>query len=116
MVQYDYLELLKIIRDCVHKPHYRAGIFTTTTQDAKRIYADAMIAIVQDEEERSALNRRIDHSSQMFVSFNNGSFIKFISASENARGNRFHSVLYDKNIDHEILVTIIQPTEIRYMA
>ncbi len=111
---YDYLELLKAIRTCVRKPYYKAGVFTITMQDAKLICADAMDAIIQDDEEMTAVNHRINTVFEQSISFKNGSLIKFIRASENARGNKFHFALYNTDIDYRLLVTVIQPTEIRY--
>lgn len=49
-----------------------------------------------------------------YISFTNGSIITFVRASDNARGHKFHHILYDRNIDHELLACVVLPTEIRY--
>jgi len=114
MIPYDYLELLKAIRTCVEKRYYKVGVFTANLPDAQDIYSDAIDAISQDDEENPMVHRYAKGICGSNIIFNNGSIITFLNASDNARGYKFHRVLYCRNIDHDILATCVHPTEIRY--
>ena len=114
MTQFDYLEALKAIRVCVQKPGYKVGVFMRTLKDAKYVCFDMIAAINEDAEEKDAVNRFFSSATEHYIMFKNGSFIQFARASEHCRGRRFNCVLYDNDIDHDILVMIVRPTEFRY--
>ncbi len=100
---------------CVHKkPNYKVGVFTKTLQDAKETCSEAIRLIAEDKEESELVNRKAVGAFNNYISFTNGSIIKFVRASDNARGYKFHHILYNRNIDHRLLVCVVQPTEIRY--
>ncbi len=111
MVEFEFLDMLKAIRLCTQKPNYKVGVFTGTIQDAKRVCSEVIELISEDKEESESVNRE----AVGYISFTNGSIIKFVRASDNARGRRFHHILYDRNIDHRLLVCVVKPTEIRYI-
>lgn len=50
--------------------------------------------------------------SNMMIEFHNGSYIKVISASDNARGNRLHLLIADEDINDEVLSCVLRPCEI----
>lgn len=113
MTEIDYLETLKAIRLCVQNPHYKVGIFTRTMLEAERVCNDVMDAIFEDEEEKNAVEGA-NTALRSRIAFKNGSSIQFVRASENARGCRFNRVLYDKDINRDLLHTVVQHTEFRY--
>ncbi len=102
------------IRLCTQKPNYKVGVFTKTLQDAKEACSEAIRLIAEDKEESELVSRKAVGTFNNCISFTNGSIIKFVRASDNARGHKFHHILYDRNIDHELLATIVRPAEIRY--
>jgi len=112
--EFEFLGMLKAIRLCVQKPNYKVGVFTVTVQDAKEICSDAIKLISEDEEESKMVNRKAVGAFDNYISFTNGSVIKFVKASDNARGHKFHHILYGRNIDHRVLACVVLPTEIRY--
>ena len=114
MIEFDCLEMLKAIRTCVQKPFYKVGVFTSSLQEAGRVYSDIIDAVREDEEENSAVNRGINSLTDHRIMFKNGSCIKVLSACSNIRGYRFNYVLYDKSIEPETLCRIRYGTEIRY--
>ena len=110
MVQLDYLEELKAIRKCVQLPGFRVGVFTKLIHDAKCVYMDFVNEICLDEEEKDAISKVQDR----YVTFKNGSSIRFLSAGDSARGHKFNFVLYDKDISSDILYSVVAHTELRY--
>lgn len=48
----------------------------------------------------------------MMIEFHNGSYIKVISASDNARGNRLHLLIADEDINDEVLDCVLRRCEI----
>jgi len=112
--EFDFLGMLKAIRLCIQKPNYKVGVFTVTVQDAKETYSNAIKIISEDEEESKMVNRKTIGVFDNYISFTNGSVIKFVTARDNARGHRFHHILYDRNIDHMVLACVALPAEIRY--
>ncbi len=50
----------------------------------------------------------------IYIQLEDISIIKFLSASNNARGHAFNEVLYEEGIDEEILHVVVQPTEKLY--
>ncbi len=109
--EFEFLDMLKAIRLCTQKPNYKVGVFTGTAQDAKRAYSEVIELISEDKEESELVSRWAFNN---YISFTNGSIIKFVRASDNARGHKFHHILYDRNIDHRLLTCVVLPTKIRY--
>ena len=115
IAEYSFLDLLKAIRTCVNKPGYHVGIVTRTIADAKCACAEAYDLIKEDIEMLSAVDGHINRSNDQFITFNNGSYIKFISASiNNIRGHRFHRILYVKQLPHDT-VFHLSTAHIEYM-
>lgn len=115
IAEYSFLDLIKAIRTCVNKPRYHVGIFTSTVADSKCACKEAYSLIKEDVEMLSAVDGCIDRSNDQFITFNNGSYIKFISASiNNTRGHRFHHILYVKQLSHET-ITYLGALHMRYM-
>ncbi len=115
MVALDFLEMLKAIRMCVQKQNYHVGVFTVTAQDAEHVCSEMIDAISEDEEEKDLVAGMGNGAFRSYILFKNRSSINFVRASDSARGHKFHHVLYDRRIDHDLLATIVHPTEIRYI-
>lgn len=115
MTEINYLELLKAIRECVKKQNYKVGVFAQTFMQAKEAYNDMVNAIRNDTEENAAVEMYFNTSFRRQIIFKNGSIIVFLTASENARGHKFHRVLYYDGIDRELLDCVVRMTEFRYM-
>lgn len=47
----------------------------------------------------------------MMIEFHNGSYIKVIPASDNARGNRLHLLIADEDINDEVLDCVFRRCE-----
>ena len=45
------------------------------------------------------------------IEFHNGSYIKVLTASDNARGHRVHLLIADEDIDDEIISCVLRPYE-----
>lgn len=109
MQQLNYLSMLTAVRDCTETDGFRVGIFTNRLSYAKEVFSELMESM--DEEEREAQSRAVKSFNSNFIEFKNGSYIKVLSASENARGNAFHKVLYQDGIDRDILYCVVKHTE-----
>ena len=109
MQELNYLTMLTAVRECVNKERFCVGIFTRT--QANRLSVCLELLESMDEEEQEATYRAVRNANSSFIEFKNGSYIKVLSANENARGYSFDKVLYEDDIDHEILYNIVQPTE-----
>lgn len=46
----------------------------------------------------------------LIIYLGNGSYIKFLPASEHCRGNKFNRIYYQKGIEEDVLFQIIYPT------
>jgi len=115
IAEYSFLDLIKAIRTCVNKPRYYVGIFTGTVADAKCACTEAYDLIKEDVEMLSVVNGCIDRSNDQFITFSNGSYIKFISASiGNTRGHRFHRILYVDRLPSDTIYRL-NVLQVRYM-
>ncbi len=110
MKKLNDLLLLNAIRRCSTE-EYRVGIFFSRMANICPVFQYAMECITDDEEEYDALS---DSRKDKEIRFKNGSIIKFLSASNNARGHAFNEVLYEEGIDEDILHVVVQPTEKLY--
>ena len=86
MQELNYLTVLSAVRE-----HVCVGIFTRTRADRLSVYHGLLESM---DKEQKAMRRAVRNASNSFIEFKNGSYIKVLSASQNARGNAFHKVLY----------------------
>ena len=56
----------------------------------------------------------ISTSDKLEITFKNNSNIRFVYASDNARGYRYHYAIVDTNIDREVFCNIIEAKDILY--
>lgn len=109
MQELNYLTMLTAVRECVNKERFRVGIFTRT--QANRLSVCLELLESMDEEEQEAKLRAVRSANNSFIEFKNGSYIKVLGASENARGHAFHKVLYEPGIGYEVLNCVVRHTE-----
>ena len=109
MQELNYLTMLTAVRECVNKERFRVGIFTRT--QANRLSVCQELFESMDEEEQKATHPAVRNANSYFIEFKNGSYIKVLSASQNARGYAFRKVLHEPGIDHEVLNCVVRYTE-----
>lgn len=104
---YSIEEALKEqIKYCHELPRYHCGIYVKKFEDRKYIF-DKLTKLITDNDSIEIL---FNSSCSAEVRFKNGSFIRIIRASENARGYRNHGAIIDAEIEDEIVNCIIMPT------
>ena len=104
---YNIEEALKEqIRYCHELPRYHCGIYVKKFEDRKSIF-DKLTKLITDND---SIERIFNNSCSAEVRFKNGSFIRIIRASENARGYKNHGAIIDVEIEDEIVNCIIMPT------
>lgn len=73
------------------------------TQELK----EKILWFIHDYQDSISLYREGFHQSHII--FKNGSIIRFIVPNENQRGYRFHFSVYDRDIELDLINTIIRP-------
>ena len=91
---------------CENKEKYKCGIYVENPERIK-IVANVISNLlpVPNREIKLKLNR-YDAGAE----WKNGSIIRIMNASENARSQRFNGVIIDNDIDKEIVSCVIMPT------
>lgn len=110
MTELNDLTMLTAIRRCSETENYKVGIFVKTKKMADDAYEDAIGFIKEDEDEMNAIHRCTKNLNAS-IQFRNGSYIRFLSPSENARGFAFNEVLCSSDIDSDTMRRVIIPTE-----
>lgn len=96
MQELNYLTMLTAVRECVNKERFCVGIFTRTQANRLSVCLELLESM---------------NANSSFIEFKNGSYIKVLSASQNARGHAFHKVLHEPGIDYEVLNCVVRYTE-----
>ena len=107
MITIDLIEALqKQMYFCENKEKYKCGIYVENPERIK-IVANVISNLlpVPNREIKLKLNR-YDAGAE----WKNGSIIRIMNASENARSQRFNGVIIDNDIDKEIVSCVIIPT------
>ena len=81
----------------------RWGVVGFNYNTAKQIIADIEKSCGKE------VSIRTQSKNNIYTKFTDGTVLKWIIASENARGNKIGKMWCDKNIDEDILNTIIMP-------
>ena len=110
MKKLNDLLLLNAIRKCSTE-EYSVGIFFSCMANICPVFQYAMECITDDEEEYDAF---LYSWKDKEIRFKKGGIIKFLSASNNARGHAFNEVLYEEGIEEDMLHVVVQPTEKLY--
>lgn len=87
------------IGQCAVLPGYRLGIALPTMYQCNLYFGQ----IISDFLDANIISRKMRYH----VDLKNGSTIDLFSANGNTRGRRFHELLIDQNIDHEIVWTCL---------
>lgn len=91
---------------CREKPYYIVGIVAANAERRQLVFK---ILLESLREHDYRIHRSRDNVQ---VYFNNGSKIRTIKASDNARGYKSHLLLIDSDINHEIIDCVLRPLEI----
>ena len=107
MIAINLVEALqKQMNFCENKEKYKCGIYVENPERIK-IVANVISNLLP------VPNRNIELKMNRYdagARWHNGSIIKIINASENARGQRFNGVIIDNDIDNRIVSCVIMPT------
>ena len=107
MIAINLVEALqKQMNFCENKEKYKCGIYVENPERIK-IVANVISNLLP------VPNRNIELRMNQYdagARWQNGSIIKIINASENARGQRFNGVIIDNDIDNRIVSCVIMPT------
>ena len=107
VITIDLIEALqKQMNFCKNKEKYKCGIYVENPERIK-IVANVISNLLP------VPNRNIELRMNQYdagARWQNGSIIKIINASENARGQRFNGVIIDNDIDNRIVSCVIMPT------
>lgn len=94
------------VAKCRREPGYKVGIAINSRAKHNEVEM-CLRGCLRDTDEfrvrRSVCN--------MMIEFHNGSYIKVISASDNARGNRLHLLIADEDINDEVIDCVLRRCE-----
>ena len=98
---------------CVHiSDGYKCGVFVKYCKNIKYV-SDQVYEIIHEDD---CIERMIRRSDMTEIYFKNGSHLKILPTTDNARGRRWNGVIIDSEIDREIQNCIILPKIIpRYL-
>ena len=100
------------IMRCIEKDYYKAGVFTLDNKTT--IVTDIVKEIIQNDF-AEYINIHIRTSQYITeVLFENGSTLKVVRGSDNARGYKFNDIIYDSIIENHVVSMIILPRLIPY--
>lgn len=95
------------VAKCRRERGYKVGIALNT--GARRTHIEHWFRDCISDADTLRVRR---NGYNMMIEFHNGSYIKVISASDNARGNRLHLLIADEDISDEVLDCVLRPCEI----
>lgn len=90
---------------CKSRPHYKVCVVITQAHQT-----EAFEAIYSAIDGENCIVRK--SSVYIQVTFSNGSYIRTIPATDNARGYRAHLMIVDDCADREIIECVLRPHEI----
>lgn len=109
MQELNYLSMISAVRDCITTDGLSVCIFTRLEASRSDVLSEVIESMT--EEEQDAVLWISKSANTAFIEFKNKSCIRVAAANEKARGYRFHKVLYEEDIEREILDDIIRPIE-----
>ena len=95
------------VAKCRREPGYKVGIALNSR--AKHNEVEMCLRGCLRDTDELRIRRSV---CNMMIEFHNGSYIKVISASDNARGNRLHLLIADEDINDEVLDCVLRRCEI----
>lgn len=84
---------------------YHIGVFYKSEEFLKKMYEKALEEIPSEMIDKIYSNKFVKE-----IMLKDGSLIQFVKPIDNVRGRRFDRVIIDKEINEEIVDTIIMPT------
>lgn len=90
---------------CEELPKYKIGVALLDMSDSKSII-DILKENIKDTGVKIVISKY-----NSIIEFSNGSSIKFISASDNARGFALNLLIVEYGIDREIINCVLRPCE-----
>jgi len=97
--------LQKQIEYCKYFEKYRCGIFVAESRE-NQIMQEFMQNMINEFNEGIKFKY---NSCECIVQFSNGSYIKIIIASDNARGYRWNGVIISNNVNSDLVQCVILP-------
>lgn len=103
----SYASLQYSISICQEKDGYKVGIAIGDEESYKEA-KDFLLTLVKDcgNVEQFADSK---HKFNFHIYFKNGSLIRFINTSGNARCQRYHLLIVDNNVSEDVMRCIILP-------
>lgn len=93
---------------CQEREGHKVGI-AIQGEDKRNAMRELILSMVSD----SDCIERIRNSKYNFeILFKNGSIIKFVYPSDNARGNRWHLLIADKEIRYDVMQNVLKRCEL----
>lgn len=112
MLDYSNAAINYAVLRCLEKPNFKVLIATPKGEQAlnqiKRMIQDTGLPAIMT-------NEIIKFFSNRTISFNNGSLITIVPASENIKANKCHLCIVDENLDATVLRSLYYPLETLYM-
>ena len=106
------LSLRAAVDKCCKEDGYKVLVAARSSQEAALWFDIASSYIIANQNKKDlALRMRRCSYGDNDIQFKNGSYIRFISASRNARGYAVHLVLFSRGINEEVVDYVLKYTE-----
>lgn len=101
----SYSSLQYAVNICQEKEMYRVGI-AIEDEISNKEAKDFLLGLIKDYDN---VEKVINSKYEFNIYFKNGSLIRFVNTSGNARGQRYHLLIADKNVSEDVMRCIILP-------
>lgn len=108
-INLSYSALTYAVNICQEKDRYRVGIAIEDKDEESCKEAKNFLLTLAKDCDNVEEFADSKHKSNFHIYFKNGSLIRFINTSGNAKSQRYHLLISDKNIDEDIMRCIILP-------
>lgn len=71
--------------------------------------AKALITAIEWSAIDKDILRRVQSKNELFTEFTDGTLLRWVKASDNAKGHKFGKMWCDKNIDKDVFECVIMP-------
>ena len=107
-------ELYPLLMNCVEKSWYKVLYCVAMYADVRSEGLEVAEWVKGISDIHEAVDKYIIGPYEARIEFKNGSWLRVISAKENARGNRCNAYVVAPNVPYDIQRTIIEPMVIDY--